>query len=248
LQFFKRAEKRAGLRAGQALGKLHDGGMHPQHQKPVPPRIQPPASPQYVYVVDERKKEPWRTAERAGVGLNLMLLLVAGFFALSGSAAFLGQAKAAAAGGIVAGGLLVLLDLVYWIGVLVVFIMLLVHGAPVRAFVMLLVSGVCFLLSIGLVVGGFAGFSGGAQKEADAAAVVREAAEMDKAIKSGLIRDELLVEVAKAAKLAKPAARQEARQRLMQQSWHGMVEADGNAVREAIETQLGPTPRPLVGD
>jgi hypothetical protein len=27
LQFFKRAEKRAGLRAGQARGKLHDGGM-----------------------------------------------------------------------------------------------------------------------------------------------------------------------------------------------------------------------------
>ena len=255
LQFFKRAEKRAGLRAGQAPGKLHDGGMHPQHQKPVPPRIQSPAPPQYVYVVDERKKEPWRAVERAGVALNVMLLLVAGLFAASGGVAFSGQAEAGAVGGLVSGGLLVLLDLVYWIGVVVVFIMLLVHGAAVRAVLMVVVSGICFVLAMMLALGGVVGFLGWAGKEQAAAdkqleqvAAATASAVQDKAMQSGLVRDELLVQVAKAAKLAKPAARQEARQRLMQQSWHGMVAADGNAVREAIETQLGPTPRPLVGD
>ena len=39
---------------------------------------------------------------------------------------------------------------------------------------------------------------------------------------------------------------QEARKRLMEQSWQGMVDADGAAVRKAIEEQLGPTPEPML--
>ena len=253
LQFFKRGEKRAGLRAGQARGKLHDGGMHPQHQKPVPPRIQPPAPPQYVYVLDERQKEPWKAAERAGVALNVMLLLVAGLFAASGGVAFSGQAEAGAVGGLVSGGLLVLLDLVYWIGVVVVFIMLLVHGAAVRAVLMVVVSGICFVLAMMLALGGVVGFLGWAGKEQAAAdkqlkpvAAATASAVQDKAMQSGLRRDELLLEISKAAKLSNPVHRQEARSDIMQRSWHGMNPEDGKAVRDAIDIELGPPARPPV--
>jgi hypothetical protein len=54
--------------------------------------------------------------------------------------------------------------------------------------------------------------------------------------------------VAKAAKLSRLQARQEARKRLMEQSWQGMVDADGAAVLRAIEEQLGPNPEPMLKD
>jgi hypothetical protein len=227
--------------------------MHPQHQKPVPPRIQLPAPPQYVYVLDERQKEPWRAAERAGVALNVMLLLVAGLFAASGGVAFSGQAETGAVGGLVSGGLLVLLDLVYWIGVVVVFIMLLVHGAAVRAVLMVVVSGICFVLAMMLALGGVVGFLGWAGKEQAAAdkqleqvAAATASAVQDKAMQSGLRRDELLLEISKAAKLSNPVHRQEARSDIMQRSWHGMHPEDGKAVRDAIDIELGPPARPPV--
>ena len=222
-------------------------GMKPHQKRPVPPSIQPPAAPpQYVYVEREPDPRPWENAMRAGVALNVILLLVAGAFALSGGAASAGEGAVGAAGGLLSGGLMVLLDLVYWIGVVVVFIMLLVHGAAWRAVGMVVVSALCFLLSMVLMLGGVVGFLHGGAKSQEAAAAVRAEAEQREAMESGLRRDELLVEVAKAAKLSKLQARQEARKRLMEQSWQGMVDADGAAVRKAIEEQLGPTPEPML--